>query len=76
MVATYILQFVSDTVHVQVMHSSLYCALFFIGTVVERICHLVIVIALRISTVSKRGDIEDKTLEFSPTFTHQVFGDR
>ena len=37
---------------------------------------LVIVIALRISTVSKRGDIEDKTLEFSPTFTHQVFGDR
>ena len=38
--------------------------------------HLVIVIALRISTVSKRGDIEDKTLEFSPTFTHQVFGER
>ena len=38
--------------------------------------HLVIVIALHISTVSKRGDIEDKTLEFSPTFTHQVFGER
>ena len=29
-----------------------------------------------LSAVSKPGDIEDKTLEFSPTFTHQVFGDR
>ena len=34
MVATYILQFVSDTVHVQVVHTSLYCSLFFIGVVV------------------------------------------
>ena len=29
-----------------------------------------------LSAVSKPDDIEDKTLEFSPTFTHQVFGDR
>ena len=30
---------------------------------------------VKLKFVSKRGDIEDKTLEFSPTFTHQVFGD-
>ena len=29
-----------------------------------------------LSTVSKRADIEDKSLEFSPSFTHQVFGER